>query len=1677
MTQLLVEWLNQEVQLSERITSLEDDMHNGYLLGEVLYRHNQLPTLGKFSRKPTADSHISNFCQLEPVLRGLDIHFDARTAHSIMKREPGVITNVLYKLKMALDRRKTQEVPGPASEMDGSGTIKRLSNMPLRLSKPTYDRASTVLFESNIRMLVENQTDAILADRLKRFDEAGEQWERRYRREMATIGAEALSKAWADESRRQRMSAMQQEKLFKATYEQRGLAIWMDNQDRQKARKTLQRKLHRSAERMAVTARQERRARGAREVEQGIDDFEARLSVTRRKQEADRARPEQPEDGTSRLPVEAATEEEEQEGLSKQDELAMVLERDQRELAMDRHLKTQRANREEQERLTSAREKRRRRFITEREEAQVVEYHQRAAEHLQNQLTRGCLGEKALDLSLAMVKAHGAMMTENRRFRAAQYKTRADVDLEEALARDNAHLDAQRTAYEDALATQHRKYSAALEARAAAQRRRNIELCEDVIHRAVDLALQVVAFRRFTGLAGQSNGGMGSSAAGHVAVGLPEEEWLDMKRVFISGKPLLALDARRPGPALGDAEASWGERSTLALATRPGAHPVEEGDYDATARLLDAEELSDYLGNRHLWFSKGLAHLLAGSSGTLATEKEGEQGKAAEGSDAADGQQAERADAPEQAAATANPDGPVVSVLDVCAPRHALGEAVLEARLLSEPLPPPPPPPKVPEFDLCMCFCGKSFSGKSEQARLVAERFRLKVISTGDLLREALSRARDVQLGKIEVNDGAVGVFGGEEWLSGELARLGQLATGYMFKGQTVPDDLYAELAILGVHRVGIENNQRKQFETVAVDGGENTGNGDSLTVDQWMGWVVEDFPETEHQAVVFEKLLSGFDAHAVAPSRWDRATLLAAPRPRQDVPCEPLSGNEDAGSELVAGLPPFPQRSGIDLCVYLEADRDVVLRRCLGRRIDPVTSEAYHLDNNRPPYDMICKERLVEPADPANPASALGLQLASHDLKSKPLLGLLKRFGTLRVVNTSTLSTQGVFAAVIQHVNSMLEDRVRRSANGSIPGTAGAGAGGAATPALETGAALNGEAEPTQDGGAEGEAGGAAGADAGQQTAPADGQAPSEVVGSAKEPANEIRKHPPGLSKPLADIVAGLWKSSEDHFLLNCQRVFRAMREERAAVRDRLFRLRVRFDDFLHRPDGKQDILDGFLASFNSVDEDMRFDELTKCELHLRCEELRHRLWAETEEREASAIARLEAIRTDGWLEQRVEALERNLVSLVQLELERFNAGLHVLHDFHAAHTGRPPEGVLTRVEVEGLSLGDAEENEDKGGKDKGSKDKGKGKGKGRGGGGADGGSTADEDEVQYLLPVPGLPPDVIARFVAKDPAAQPPDDPKAAKKKDKKGKDAPPEEPEKLLHSVVACAREYVQQFTRQVYTVPPEARTLPLHRAVWFEADAALERVLRIEDHLARVESRLRSEVGEVFAELQASYQARVAQELAACERVTAMARAAVEDERALEYDLSIVDGVQVIVDQLRRLLAPAPIQPPPEVPPRHFSRLNPAQAAGLQSALVEAAEAEGFADPQDPAHASMLSVPSLLDVLLRLSVSDSGLTEFWSAPDCEEQFGKLVSAVDKLDKGFVSVGEVAQVFATPEKFGWSIDELKVDSAEDEEGEAQAPAGLAPQPTLPQQTEVQQEQKGEPSTAANRDQGAPK
>ena len=224
-----------------------------------------------------------------------------------------------------------------------------------------------------------------------------------------------------------------------------------------------------------------------------------------------------------------------------------------------------------------------------------------------------------------------------------------------------------------------------------------------------------------------------------------------------------------------------------------------------------------------------------------------------------------------------------------------------------------------------------------------------------------------------------------------DRVELGREAKSALVQGGEVADETYARLVVLAVKYLKVTNDEIAKVDGIAKakakttakaeegkpendDENDDENYDDKEPEEEYMGWVLDDFPNTSQQAVLLEKLLSGYDHSAHVPVPSDRASVLAPCGP--DTVASDRNGSNDSNdsndSEKKSKSKFTP--SGISLFVYLSTDPSVTLRRSLGRRLDPVTGAQYHLDTNRPPYDLICKERLVSPEDAGNPKGNLSL-------------------------------------------------------------------------------------------------------------------------------------------------------------------------------------------------------------------------------------------------------------------------------------------------------------------------------------------------------------------------------------------------------------------------------------------------------------------------------------------------------------------------------------------------------------------------------------------------------------------------------------------------------------------------------------------------------------------------------
>jgi hypothetical protein len=336
---------------------------------------------------------------------------------------------------------------------------------------------------------------------------------------------------------------------------------------------------------------------------------------------------------------------------------------------------------------------------------------------------------------------------------------------------------------------------------------------------------------------------------------------------------------------------------------------------------------------------------------------------------------------------------------------------------------------------------------------------------------------------------------------------------------------------------------------------------------------------------------------------------------------------------------------------------------------------------------------------------------------------------------------------------------------------------------------------------------------------------------------------------------------------------------------------------------------------------------------------------------------------------------VERSFATLMQIELDRFMAGVHLLIDFTQGHRG---------IDLDDLDAVKAP-------------------------------IVGKDKSVPAVVPMPLRPSvvtDVTVAALAKKPKTPaklevkaPPKDKKAG------GKEVSPE-PDKndVLVQVCRAAVAEILPWTKDQFVLPEEEGTLPgLYQSIWIQADLAIARLERLGAKGASVRGQLENEVAHVWTEMEQWIVERVGAELTASEKLVGICSDAVDSALPLKDDW-VIEGSVVEINPNFQLVQPPPPPPDPKVVPVYRQRLNQVQIVNLRKSLATASAAEGFADRNDP----LLSTDSLQALLMRLAGNDSDLPEFWSLEPASSNFEQVIDILDPEGTGFVSTTTVLNFF---------------------------------------------------------------
>ncbi|NXI05650.1 SPEF2 protein, partial [Pachycephala philippinensis] len=545
-----------------------------------------------------------------------------------------------------------------------------------------------------------------------------------------------------------------------------------------------------------------------------------------------------------------------------------------------------------------------------------------------------------------------------------------------------------------------------------------------------------------------------------------------------------------------------------------------------------------------------------------------------------------------------------------------------------------PPKPKssreFPSFPVKGCILGKMFSGKTTCAKFIEKVCNIQVLSVGTLVQEAIEAFLQNEMEsehhtiseEVEISGerSEVSVFpnfdlGSNRWM------------GMKYKGKSVPDELLVDILLEAITQIPPEK-----------------------------GWIVEGFPMTINQAKLFEKSYTGVDVEAKDPIS-EKMSLVIDPR--------------------VPNKPP-PTSPAFDVSILLDLSDSMVLKRAANVKYKRKASQAEQSSDQSSDTEI-----LEEKIDLAREQV---LHRITGFLKTWPKLE--KWFSvhqnTLVKVNAETEES-----LVCERVKEIIIEEIMKNLSRSkfsysyllelnvkfclsilkihlevlIPHSY-QGPTEEIAPEEEEVSPVTDEEEVSPV------------AEEEEKVLPVVSQpSPSPETPQPIEPGSDewIYVDEP-LPQEMVDFLVSYWEMVENTYMNTIKTVLRCLRDEQYTIIHYTADIRKNFQDYLKRPQLKQEFVSQWQTDFNSIADDLQDDEETKAELHQRVTNLRDLLWDICDSRREEAEQERINIMNEEWLPDRRGLAMNHFFTLMQAELDRFQDTKSLLTEYYRAMEGKIP-------------------------------------------------------------------------------------------------------------------------------------------------------------------------------------------------------------------------------------------------------------------------------------------------------------------------------------------------------------------------------------------------------------------
>nr|XP_039269921.1 sperm flagellar protein 2-like [Styela clava] len=445
MTEILCNWLNNDVKLSKKIdkSNIARDFSTGYLFGEIFNHFLLQDDFGSFSAGQSSNAKLNNFIQLEPTFNLLEIPFDANIAYDVMTQKYGVATRLLYQMFISLQRKEKNNLTGAAMQT-------------MRPSAPVkLEMIESGLYKERLKTLIPRESDLTLHQVSSKFERKRDENEKRaiaqkYKQHMEYEAIKQEQRKMALE--KSRLSRLQQTELL-AKIQAATVHI-----PKPPPSKTLQ----------AIKHRQEvRRKREAESTHFSIRSFE---------------------DNLKKLVAPAAAA---QSGDAIDEEIVggsggfEYLDRIKTRLSEERSAREERA-------------KRRRKVLVDQMKAHHAQEEAHRQEQIVQRLMRQSQMERRVAVQLMQVRSEKDNIRKNRIFREKQYEERRLKDFQDALDLEAKLAKLAREEYEENAAQEKELHNRNMARKRQERYKKHYDVCKNILFGIIDFSSKIIEYRDLT---------------------------------------------------------------------------------------------------------------------------------------------------------------------------------------------------------------------------------------------------------------------------------------------------------------------------------------------------------------------------------------------------------------------------------------------------------------------------------------------------------------------------------------------------------------------------------------------------------------------------------------------------------------------------------------------------------------------------------------------------------------------------------------------------------------------------------------------------------------------------------------------------------------------------------------------------------------------------------------------------------------------------------------------------------------------------------------------------------------------------------------------------------------------------------------------------------------------------